>query len=256
MKHIFLVLSLMIFSAISLQAQKKRELIAQIDNLKSQLDSVKSQVSDARKNEKIAKAQSESFQTQVTELQDANTTLMQNLNNFAEVSNKNSNIVTSAMASLEAKENQLKSIKNTIASNDSTTIVVLTNAKQTMGENAKIGVAEGAVVISSKLESLFGSDTGTTLVPEAEAWVEKIANVLTANPTTGVTIEGLSMTGDLNVPAHQAIALSTLLQSKFAIAPERITTLGRDGNLKEGILISIHPQFDKFYLMVREEMKN
>ena len=46
MKHIFLVLSLMIFSAISLQAQKKRELIAQIDNLKSQLDSVKSQVSD------------------------------------------------------------------------------------------------------------------------------------------------------------------------------------------------------------------
>lgn len=256
MKHLLIVFCLTLFAATSLHAQKKSELIAQINNLKSQLDSVKSQVSDARKNEKIAKDQSESFQTQVTELQDANNTLMQNLNSFAEVSNKNSNIVTSAMASLEAKEKQLKSIKDAIASNDSTTIVVLTNAKRTMGENAKIGVSEGAVVISSNLESLFGSDTGTAVAPEAEAWLEQIANVLKANAKTGVTIEGLSMTGDLNVPAQQAVAVSAILQSKFAIAPDRITTLGRDGNLKEGLQISIHPQFNQFYLMVREEMKN
>lgn len=256
MKYILLVFCLTLFTVTTLQAQKKSELIAQIDDLESQLNAMKSEVSKARNNEKIAAAQSESFQTQVTELQDANTTLMQNLNSFAEVSNKKSNTVTSAMASLEAKENQLKLIKNTISSNDSTTIVILTNAKQTMGENAKIGVSEGKVIISSKLQSLFGSDTGTTLAPTAEAWVEKIANVLTANPTTGVTIEGLSMTGDLNVPAQQAAALSAILQSKFAIAAERITTLGRDGNLREGIQISIHPKFDQFYLMVREEMKN
>lgn len=230
--------------------------MAEINTLKSKLDSVKSEVLDARKNEKIAKTQAESYQTQVTELQEANNTLMQNLNSFAEVSNKNSNIVTSAMANLEAKEKQLKAIKDAIASNDSTTIVVLTNAKQTMGENAKIGVSEGAVVISSNLESLFGSDTGIKLATEAEAWVEKIANVLRANPKTAITIEGLSMTGDLNIPAQQAVAISATLQEKFTIAPERITTLGRDGNLKEGVQISIHPDFNKFYLMVREEMKN
>jgi len=256
MKQMLFTVVLIFCSSLVLQGQRKSDLIAEIDNLKSELDSVKSQVSDARKNERIAKAQSESFKMQVTDLQDANTTLMQNLNSFAEVSNKNSNIVTSAMANLEAKEKQLKVIKNAIASNDSTTIVVLTNTKQTMGENAKIGVSEGAVVISSNLESLFGSDTGITLAPEAEVWVEKIANVLKANSKTGVTIEGLSMTGDLNIPAQQAVAISALLQSKFAIAPERITTLGRDGNLKEGVQINIHPQFDQFYLMVREEMKN
>lgn len=256
MKQTLLLLCFVFFAALSIQGQKKSDLIDQIDILRSQLDSVKSMVADARKNEKIAIAQSESYSTQVTELQDANNTLMQNLNSFAEVSNKNSNIVTSAMASLEAKEKQLKAIKDAIASNDSTTIVVLTNAKQTMGENAKIGVSEGAVVISSNLSSLFGSDTATELIPEAEPWAEKIANVLMANPETAVTIEGLSMTGDLNTPALQASALSTILQSKYAIAPERITTLGRDGNLKEGVQVSIHPPFNKFYLMVREEMKN
>ncbi|NNE78052.1 MAG: hypothetical protein HKN31_13380 [Pricia sp.] len=256
MKQFLPIICLMVFTSVSLQAQRKSDLIAQIEDLKSQLDSVKSEIIDARKNEKVAQTKAESYESQVTELQNANNTLMQNLNNFAEVSNKNSSIVNTTMLSLEAKEQQLKFIKDAIASNDSTTIVVLTNAKQTMGENAKIGVSAGAVVISSSLTALFGDDTGTTLVPEAEVWAEKIANVLKANPRTAVTIEGLSMTGDLKLPAQQATAISTILQDKFAIDPNRITTLGRDGNLKEGVQVSIHPPFNQFYLMVRENMKN
>lgn len=256
MKHFLLFLSLFVLAFTNLHAQKKSDLLNEIDNLRSQLDSIKSEVLDARKNEKVAQARAQSFESQVTELQEANNTMMKNLNSFAEVSNKNSSIVTSAMASLEAKEKQVKEIKDAIASNDSTTIVVLTNAKQTLGENAKIGVSEGAVVISTDLNSLFGSDTKSTIVPEAEAWAEKISNILKANPKTAVTIEGLSMTGDLNVPAQQAISLSNLLQTKFAIASDRITTLGRDGNLKEGVQVNIHPKFDQFYLMVRESMKN
>ncbi|WP_276166908.1 hypothetical protein [Zobellia alginiliquefaciens] len=256
MKHPLLTLSLLVFACLSMQAQRKSDLIEEIAQLKMQLDSVNDEVFDARKNEKVAVAKAESYEGQVTELQNANNTLMKNLNSFAEVSNKNSSMVTTAMANLEAKEKQIKVIKDAIATNDSTTIVVLTNVKQTMGENAKIGVSEGAVVISSDLSSLYGSDTGTTLTPAAEAWTEKIANILKANPSTSVTIEGLSMTGDLETPAKQAMAIATLLQSKFAIAPERINALGRDGNLKEGVQVNIHPDFNKFYLMAREQMKN
>ncbi|MDO6820384.1 hypothetical protein [Zobellia sp. 1_MG-2023] len=256
MKHPLLILALLIFTCLSVQAQRKSDLLEEIAQLKMQLDSVNDQVFDARKNEKVAVAKAESFETQVTELQNANNTLMKNLNSFAEVSNKNSNMVTTAMASLEAKENQLKAIKDAIATNDSTTIVVLTNVKQTMGENAKIAVSGGAVVVSSDLSSLYGSDTGTTLTPEGEAWVEKIANILIANPSTSVTIEGLSMTGDLETPAKQSMTIAAALQNKFAIASERMTALGRDGNLKEGVQVNIHPDFNKFYLMVREQMKN
>ncbi|WP_400073191.1 hypothetical protein [Zobellia russellii] len=256
MKHPLLTLALLIFTCLSVQAQRKSDLLEEIAQLKMQLDSVNDQVFDARKNEKVAVAKAESFEIQVTELQNANNTLMKNLNSFAEVSNKNSNMVTTAMASLEAKENQLKAIKDAIATNDSTTIVVLTNVKQTMGENAKIAVSGGAVVVSSDLSSLYGSDTGTTLTAEGEAWVEKIANILIANPSTSVTIEGLSMTGDLETPAKQSMTIAAALQNKFAIASERMTALGRDGNLKEGVQVNIHPDFNKFYLMVREQMKN
>lgn len=238
------------------QAQRKSDLIAEITVLKSQLDSVKAEVSDARKNEKISLTEAESYKSQVTELQAANQTLMKNLNSFAEVSNKNTNIVNTAMATIESKEAQLKNVKDAIASNDSTALVVLTNAKQTLGENAKIGVSNGAVIISYGLATIFGSDTGTTVTPESEAWVVKIAEVLKANPTTSLTVEGLSMTGDLNTPALQAMAVKTLLQNKYEIAAERISSIGRDGNLKEGVLFKIHPNYDEFYSMVKEEMKN
>lgn len=251
-----LSLLLLVFVTSVAQAQRKSDLIAEIAVLKSQLDSVSGEVSEAKKNERIGLAEAESYKTQVTELQNANSTLMKNLNSFAEVSNKNTDIVNSAMSSLQAKEAQLKNIKDALASHDSTALVVLTNAKQTLGENAKIGVSEGAVIISSGLVAIFGSDSGTTVTPESEAWVGKIAGVLKTNPETSITIEGLSMTGDLNTPAQQALAIETLLQSKFEITPDRILSLGKDGNLKEGVVFKIHPKYEDFYSMVKEEMKN
>ncbi len=255
MKRILLSLSCIILFNISANAQKKSELLAEISSLKSQLDSVSNQVAEAQRNEKASLAKAESFEAQAFELRDANKTLMKNLNSFSQLSSQNSSNMNKAMESLNAKERQLKSINDAIASNDSTALVVLTNAKQTLGENAKIGVVNGMVVISSDLTSLFGSDSGSTIVVEAEPWVEKIGQILIANPNMAVTIEGLSMTGNLDLPAQQAAAISNAFQ-RLTIAPERITALGKDGNLKEGVIIKIHPKFDEFYAMVKDNMKN
>ncbi|NHF60082.1 hypothetical protein FK220_012060 [Flavobacteriaceae bacterium TP-CH-4] len=236
--------------------QKKSELFAQIESLKSQLDSVKGLVSEAKKNERISKAKAESFESQVLELQDANATLLKNLSSFAEVSNKNSENINNALASLSEKEAQLKDINDAIASNDSTAIVVLTNAKQSLGENARVAVSNGAVVISESLESLFGDGSKSNISAEAEPWLGKIAGILKANPKTALTIEGLSMTGELDLAAQQAATISSVLQKNFEIDPNRIMALGKDGNFKEGINFKIHPKFDEFYLMVRENMRN
>ena len=184
-----------------------------------------------------------------------NKALLKNLNSFSQLSSQNSTNLNKILESLNAKEAQLKAINDALASNDSTALVVLTNAKQTLGENAKVGVSNGMVVISSSLATLFGSDTESTITEEAEPWVQKIGKILTSNPNMAVTIEGLSMTGELDLPAQQASALSMAFQ-RLEIAPERITALGKDGNLKEGILIKIHPKFDEFYAMVKENMKN
>ncbi|QLG46875.1 OmpA family protein [Costertonia aggregata] len=256
MKKNILLFGSLLFISISLQAQKKSELIAEIDNLKSQLDSVSQEVAKARRAESASLAKAESFESQVGELQAANATMMKNLTSFAEVSNKNSENINKAMASLRAKENQLKSINDALASNDSTAIVILTNAKQTLGENAKISVTNGMVNISTALTALFAKDSEAVLKPEAEAWIGKIANILNANPKIAVTVEGLNITGDFALSAQQAMAVSNMLQAKFSIDANRLRVIAKDGNFKEGINLRLHPDFSQFYMMVKDNMKN
>lgn len=255
MQRLLLSVGFIFLLTFSVHAQKKSELIAEISMLKSQLDSVNNQVVEAQRREKASLAKAESFESQALELRDANKTLMKNLNSFSQLSSQNSTNMNKAMEALNIKEKQLKAITDAIASNDSTALVVLTNAKQTLGENAKIGVANGAVLISSDLASLFGSDSEATITAEAEPWVQKVGQILVANPNMAVTIEGLSMTGNLDLPAQQASAVSSALQ-RLEIASERITAIGKDGNLKEGVIIKIHPKFEEFYSMVKDNMKN
>ncbi|MEM7382549.1 MAG: hypothetical protein AAF361_15340 [Bacteroidota bacterium] len=251
-----LLLSLIICSAFSAHAQKKSELIAEIDELKKKLDSTQNLITEANRKEKASTARAESFESQVTELQDANATLLKNLNSFAEVSNKNSSAINQALASLEAKENQLKGITDAISRNDSTAIVLLTNTKQTLGEDAKVKVAQGAVVISNSLDALFGSDTGEAVTETASPWLNRVADILKSNPEVVLTVEGLSMTGDIDLASRQARAITGSLQKDFGIDANRLASRGRDGNLKEGVDLKLHPNFGAFYLMVREDIKN
>jgi outer membrane protein OmpA-like peptidoglycan-associated protein len=239
-----------------INAQKKSDLMAQIASLQTELQNTKALVSEAQKNEKISLAKAESFETQVLELQDANATLLKNLNSFAMVSSKNSDNINKTLASLEDKERQLKSIKDAIASNDSTALVVLTNAKQTLGENVKIAVSNGSLVISESLETLFGNEAKSVVTPQSEDWLGKIAGILNANPSMSLTVEGLSMTGNLGLATQQASSVAGIIQTKYGIDPKRITALGKDGNFKEGVNLKIHPSFEAFYLMTREKMKN
>ena len=255
MKQIILFLCIFFTTLSTLQAQKKSELMAKISRLELQIESMINEIAEAQRNEKASLAKAASFENQALELRDANKTLMNNLNSFSQLSSQNSTNMNKAMESLNAKEKQLKTLNDTFASNDSTAIVVLTNAKQTLGENVKIGVSDGLVIISADLSSLFTTDTDATISPESETWLQKIAAILIANPNTALTIEGLSMTGDLNLPAQQANAISNALQ-KMKISSDRITALAKDGGFKEGIRLKIHPKYEQFYTMVREQMKN
>lgn len=255
MKRIILLTTLVFATFSTLQAQKKSELLAEITELKMQLDSVSNEVASAKRNEKSSLAKSESFEAEAVQLRDANKTLMKNLSSFSQLSSQNSTNMNKAMQSLNEKEKQLKIITDAFASHDSTALVVLTQAKQTLGENAKVGVSDGVVVISTTITSLFETEASSVITTESETWLLKIAALLNKNPTTALSIEGLSMTGDLNLPAQQANSIANTLQ-KMDVANDRITALGKDGGFKEGMVLKIHPKYERFYRAVKESMKN
>lgn len=236
--------------------QRKSELVAEIDTLRARLMRTERSLSEAQAREKASLAKAESYESQVNELKDANATLLKNLGNFAEVSNKNTSALNQALGSLNAKEGQLRAMTESLSRDDSTLIALLTDAKRTLGPDAQLKLAGGSLVISGSLEQLFGSDTGTELTEGSGMWLERVSQLVTAHPELAVTVEGLSMTGDIALAARQGTAVMNALRDTYNLTTSRMVCRGRDGNFSEGVDILLHPDYRGFYNSVKSQMKN
>ncbi|SIR28933.1 hypothetical protein [Maribacter ulvicola] len=256
MKRFFLCSALFLLGFSTIQAQKKSELIEQNQDLKYKLDSISRMVNTSQRNEKLANQRSEQYKSQVTELQDANATLLKNLNSFAALSSQNSKNINKTMAALERKEKQLKGVTNAVASNDSTAVAILTNSKQVLGENAKVGVTDGTVVISEKLDFFFTNGVGVEPSSASRSWIENVAKVANANPTSVITVASLNITGEMNIALQQAAAIASILIKDFGVNGERIIAIGQDGGLRESLQIKFQPDYKAFYDMAKGDAKN
>lgn len=244
-----------LFMVCQVQAQRRSDLLAQIDTLQNRITEMQGEINRAQQREKASQAEAASYQSQVTELKDANAILLKNLNSFAQVSNKNNEALNQALASLEARESELRQLMSTLSRNDSVLIVLLTDAKKTLGQDANLKAAAGSLVISGTLEALFGSDTGTALTEEGSAMLGRVATLIKAHPELGVSVEGLSMTGDLALATLQAASVLNLLRDTHGVGELRMTARGRDGNFSEGVDILLHPDYRGFYRKVKSEIK-
>ena len=250
-----LLLFIVLLGLNTVSGQRRSELMARIDTLELRLSEAEAAVRMARQNEKASLTKAESYEAQVDELKAANATLLTNLNSFAQVSNKNNNALNQALASLENKEAELRSIVETFGRNDSVIIALLTDAKRTLGPDARLKVASGSLVISGTLENLFGSDTGVEIAEGTDTWFKGIADLITAYPELGVTVEGLSMTGDISLAAQQATAVMNTFRETYNLDPDRMLSRGKDGNFSEGVNVLLHPNYRDFYQNVRAEVK-
>lgn len=256
MKKILPLLLLVFCFSTTINAQKKSELIEQNQDLKYRLDSITRLISTAQATQKRSEIKAEELQSQVTELQDANATLLKNLNSFAALSSQNSENINKTLATLERKEAQLKGIVDGVASNDSTAIVILTNAKQTLGENAKVQVNNGSVIISEKLDFYFADGLGAKVQDSAKTWLEKVSKIIAANPKSAVTVSGLSMTGELDIALEQASSVAQILIKDYGVEGARVSAKGLDGGLRESLQIEIHPDYKSFYGTAKDDVKN
>jgi len=256
MKRI-LPLSICIFLFVStIQAQKKSELIAQNQDLKYRLDSINRIVSKAEQNEKISVLKADELQNQVTELQAANATLLKNLNSFAALSSQNSKNINKTLATLERKEAQLKGLVDGFASADSTALVILTNAKKTLGENAKVQVNDGVVIVSEKLDFFFADGLGTNLLDTSKEWLTNVAKLINASPKAAVTITGMSITGEFDVAMSQANTVAGILIKDNSVSGTRLNVKSGDGGFNESIQIKLHPDYKAFYEGAKADIKN
>lgn len=254
MKKILPLLLLLVLVATTLQAQKKKDLLAKINQLEQSILALNDSVSVAKRQINRSNSKAELANKEAEELRNANSTLLENLTSFSKISKKNTETVNTALSSLNKKEQQLRSISDAFASNDSTAIAILSQTKQILGPGAKVGASNGSVLVTNDLLSLFEEDQSTKLTEEGQATIAKIAELINKNPARHITIEALNITGDFDVSYNQAVAVANELWKTNGVPAERLNIVTKDGNFKEGIAIRLAPDLDTFYKVAKEKM--
>ncbi len=255
-----------------MQAQKKKDLLIEIAQLKSEKDSTQTLLNEAKKNEKVGLARLEVIKTQLEDLKKTNASLLSNLNNFTEVSKKKSDNVTSVLESLKEKENQLKVINEALTASDSTKLTVFSLFKNAVGDAAKISITNGVIVMAIPNTFLFGDNDKNFVIEEkAKGLLEKIGTTLNKNPNIKITVEGnsnalefkdKSLIDNWGLSTQQAASIVRALQNDYMVDPKRMDALGKgqygseELSIETATKIIIDPGFDAFYALIREDMKS
>ncbi len=270
MKRIILFATVLFISTSSIQAQKKKDLLDEIDKLRKELKTAQGQLNDSRKKEKAALTQVETIKTQVKDLKETNASLLSNMGSFTELSKKKAQNLEKSLESLQDKDRQLKSINDAISKGDSIKLATLTVLKQALGNDAKIAVKNGSVLITVANTVLFGdNDKSVTIQDNAKGILGKIATALNAKPDLKIVVEGnsnalnikdKSISDNWDLSSKQAAAVVRTLQNDFKVDPKRMEVLGKSEYGSQSIetetRIIIDAKFDEFYNLVKENMKN
>ncbi|MDH7448327.1 OmpA/MotB family protein [Aquimarina sp. 2201CG14-23] len=268
MRKIILFASVLLVTNSFVHAQKKKDLIAEIDLLRKELKTTKGELTESRKNEKVSEAQVKSMETQVNDLKETNASLLANMNSFTELSNKKASNLQKSQEIIKAKDDQLNAINDAITANDSINLAVFSTFKNAIGGD-QIKISNGTIYIVLPNTTLFGENDKNYIVdPKAKPTLEKIAATLNANPNLKITVEGNSnalkldgkkLIDNWDLSARQAASIVRVLQSDYKVDPKRMEALGKSEYATEGIetvtRIIIDPKFDQFYGLVKDNMK-
>lgn len=254
MKRSILIFGLLVTLVGSVHAQRKKDLVSEVSQLKVQIEDLNKQLTESQRTEKASVAKSETLQSRVSELEDENATLMKNLKSFAELSNKNSENVTKVMATLEKRDNQLKSITAALVGNDSTAFVVVSNMKQVFGDNEQPQVQDGVVLVSKSESTFFAPGKAQEVAATADDFLSGISKILKNNPDTQLTVESQGMVGDSQATFAKAAAVAHALQTNYGVDGNRLQALAKEGS-GSGIKFYIHPDYQSFYALARSSLK-
>lgn len=246
-----LILILITFNSF---AQKKSELIEQVNELSTELRTTKTTLGETQRNLNIAEAKAKSMEEQLNEVKTINESLLENLNTMITTSTERSSNIGKTLEALQLKEEQIKFINDAYSANDSIALLVLTDLKNTLGEDARISVENSAVSVLIDNSFLFGSKANNNSVgAPGKDFLGKIAASIKKYPMLAISIES-TVTDNWELSTNRASAVAETLQNSYQVAPERLLALGKSGS-SEAIYIHFSPKLHSFYFNVREKLK-
>lgn len=255
---IYILFSLLL--ALPVHAQRKRDLIDQIDTLNMRLRSTESLLQQSRKNEAALGAKVMEYEKQLESSRATNASLLETLTRITEESKNHTESVGQALAELRRKEGQLRLISDALTSADSVTISLLTQLKQALGQNASIGLENNVLTVSMKDQELFDGETGSQLVGAGKTKLMKLADVLRRAPGSVVEIQNYQgTTADAeDLAAVRAMSLARFMTEEADTPAGRVRAVAaplENDSISKLTQVRIRPDFEQFYIRVKGEMK-
>lgn len=223
----------------------------------------------------------ERLNTQIGQLSNQNTALLNNVGDLATLSKKEAENLERSLESIKEKDMKIQKMQDAITKKDSVTLALVTSLKGALGnmndEDIEINVEKGVVYVSISDKLLFASGK-YNVSDRAREVLGKVATVVKNRPELEFMVEGhtddqpirnavLQDNWDLSV--KRATSVVRVLQDEFGVEPQRMTAAGRSyyipldtNDTKEGrsknrrTRIVILPKLDQFFNLIDEGMES
>jgi chemotaxis protein MotB len=181
-----------------------------------------------------------SYKNQMALLKDQNNLMKTSLDNCLNNSGKNSANIDKLIGEIGSSNSYIKKLIASNSRKDSLNVALSDKLKKSLDnvkdEDVQVKVLKGVVFISLSDKMLYKTG-GSDVLPAAEVVLEKVAkvindykdyDVLVEGHTDNVPMRGLGVLKDnWDLSALRATSVVRMLQTKFGVAPNRMTAGGR-----------------------------
>lgn len=257
MKQILFLLLVLAFS-LPLQAQKKSELLYEIQLLKKEIRSWQDSVAQVKKAKAASDGRVQAVEFELEQIRETNANLLENLNKFTTQSVQRTENIGKSLEDLREKEQKLQALRDRIGANDSLTLKLLTELRGFVDETKQLKVEKGAITFVYPSTAFYPADS-----LNANGLVKKLEKVMTDNPEAQLILRG--EISSYQSPDYERAKtlygtppllkkLSEYLQREGSPLKGRIQTL-HDKSTRSDIYFQVVPDYALFYLQTRETLK-
>jgi chemotaxis protein MotB len=213
-----------------------------------------------------------------TFLKENNTNVLSQLKDLSVLSATQAESVKKSLENIGSKDAYIQDLQSAMARKDSLNMALVMNLKSALTDvndkDVNIQVEKGVVFISISDKLLFKS--GSSTVSEgAMSVLGKVSQVLNANPTLDILVEGHTdsvpiknscVIDNWDLSAKRATSVTRILQNDYKIDPIRMTAGGKgeysplvSNDTQEGrasnrrTRIVILPQLDQFFKLLEKK---
>ena len=216
--------------------------------------------------------QAADLQAQVDYLKKTNTNLLDRMSDLSIVSKSGAESIKKSLETLNEQTKYTNNLNSTIQRKDSLNLALVMSLKRSLDDindqDVQVEVKKGVVYVSISDKLLFKSGS-YDITPKAEVVLGKVAKVVNDHKDLDILVEGhtdavpistAAIKDNWDLSALRATSVVRTLQSKFAVAPERLTAggrsefapkddnttaVGRQQNRRTEIIIT--PKLDQFF---------